>query len=78
MAVDYSTAVPVNSVSDEHAYIAAHPCPTCGGRWRLRVQALLKGAQGRHYDRVDAICRQCGCRRTFLFDISPVFAKRQN
>jgi len=75
MSLDYGAAVLVNSVAEEHTYIAAHPCP-CGGRWRVRLQALLKGAKGRHYDRVDAICRQCGEYRTFLFDISPVFAKQ--
>ena len=75
MSLDYGAAVLVNSVAEEHTYIAAHPC-SCGGRWRVRLQTLLKGAKGRHYDRVDAVCRQCGEHRTFLFDISSVFAKQ--
>jgi hypothetical protein len=73
MSLDYSTAIPVHSVVEEHGHIAAHPC-SCNGQWRVILQALLKGAQGRHYDRVDAVCRKCGARRTFLFDISSIFA----
>lgn len=75
MSLDYGTAVLVGSVAEEHRYIAAHRC-SCDGRWRVCVQALLKGDKGQHYDRVDAVCRQCGQRRTFLFDISPIFAQR--
>jgi len=69
MSLDYGTAIAVNSIAEEHKYIAAHPC-SCKGRWQVSVQALLKGARRRHYDRVDVICRQCGQQRTFLFDIS--------
>jgi len=75
MPLDYGAAVLVNSIVEEHSYLAAHPC-SCSGRWRVHTQALLKDAKGRHYDRVDVICRQCGEQRTFLFDISPFFAKR--
>jgi hypothetical protein len=78
MPLDFGQAVPVKSVSDEHVYMAAHPCLACGGRWRVRLQALLQDAHGRHYDQVDAVCRQCGARQTFLFDIGAVFSGRQS
>jgi hypothetical protein len=73
MLPDFGEAVPVSRVSDEYAYISAHRCPVCGGRWKVRMQALLKDAQGRHYDRVHVICRQCATRKAFLFDINPFF-----
>ncbi|MGQ9493613.1 MAG: hypothetical protein ACUVR2_07600 [Anaerolineae bacterium] len=77
MPSDYSDAIPVKSVYEEHIYLAMHPCPVCGGRWKIRVQALLQDAQGRHYDRVDVICRQCGERKAFLFDVHALFTKQK-
>jgi hypothetical protein len=77
MFPDYSEAIPVSRVSDEYAYVSAHPCPICGGRWRIRMQALLKDAQGRHYDRVHVICCQCATRKAFLFDVSSVLQGRR-
>ena len=73
MFPDYSEAIPVSRVSDEYAHISAHRCPVCDGRWKVRAQALLKDAQGRHYDRIDVICQQCAARKAFLFDVSAVF-----
>ncbi len=73
MAQYYGEAIRVTSMSDEYEYISAHPCPNCGGRWKVRMQALLKDAQGRHYDRVDVICRQCKRCQAFLFDIDSFF-----
>lgn len=78
MVPDYSEAVPVNSVSDEYAYISAHPCPTCGRRWKVRMQSLLQGAQGLHYDRLDVICSQCGNCKAFLFDVNSFFPRQQD
>jgi hypothetical protein len=78
MAIDYSESVQVNSVSEEHDYISGHPCPTCGGRWKVRMQALLKDAGGRHYDRMDVICRQCRHRSAFLFDVGSVLPTTSN
>ena len=69
MAIDYNEAVCVTCVSEEYEYLSAHPCPICGGRWKVRMQALLKDAEGRHYDHVDVICRQCRRRQAFLFDV---------
>ncbi|MBC7260370.1 MAG: hypothetical protein H5T63_00020 [Chloroflexi bacterium] len=77
MSLDYREAIPVSSIREEHDYLAAHPCPSCGGRWKIRVQALLVEAQGRHYDRVDVICSQCGERKVFLFDIQSLFTKQK-
>lgn len=77
MSFDYREAIPVSSIREEYDYLAAHPCPLCGGRWKVRVQALLVGAQGRHYDRVDVVCSQCGKRTVFLFDIQSLFAKQK-
>ena len=73
MPLDYSEAVSVNGIPDEYAYLSAHPCPSCGGRWKVRMQALLKDAQGHHYDRIDVICRQCNFCKAFLFDIHSFF-----
>ena len=77
MPLDYNAAIPVNSIREEYDYLAAHPCPRCGGRWKVRVQALLHDAQGRHYDRVDVACSQCGERTVFLFDIQSLFTKQK-
>lgn len=77
MSLDYHGAIPVDSVREEHDYLAAHPCSLCGGQWKIRVQALLQDACGRHYDRVDVVCRQCGARKIFLFDIESLFAKKK-
>nr|MBC7244338.1 hypothetical protein [Chloroflexota bacterium] len=77
MSIDYNGAIPVNSVNEEHNYLAAHPCPVCGGQWKIRIQALLQDAHGWHYDRVDVICRQCGERKAFLFDIHALFTKER-
>lgn len=77
MSLDYQEAIPVGSVREEYDYLAAHPCPLCGGQWKIRVQALLQDARGRHCDRVDAVCRQCGERKFFLFDIESLFAKKK-
>ncbi len=73
MLPSFDEAVPVNRVADEYAYIGAHPCPTCGGRWKVRMQALMKDAQGHHYDRVDVACVQCGECKAFLFDVTCLF-----
>ncbi len=73
MTLNYGEAVCVACASEEYDYIRAHACPSCGGRWKVRMQALLKDADGHHYDRVDVICRQCGQRRAFLFDIDAFF-----
>jgi formate dehydrogenase maturation protein FdhE len=77
MLPDYAEAVPVSSVSDEYAYISAHPCPVCGAPWKVRMQALLKDAQGHHYDRVHVTCCQCARHKAFLFDINSLFADCQ-
>jgi len=42
------------------------------------MQALLKDAEGHHYDRVDVICRQCRRRRAFLFDVDAFFQSSQD
>jgi len=73
MLPDYSEAVPVSCVLDEYAYISARTCPVCGGRWKVLRQALLKDAQGRHYDRIHVICCRCATRKAFLFDIGSFF-----
>ncbi len=72
MSIDFGAAIQVHSVAEEYAYVLAHPC-TCGGRWRLRMQALLRGPQGRHYDQLDVECLRCGARKSWLFggDIIP-------
>ncbi len=72
-----SEAIPVNCVADEYAYVCAHTCPGCGGRWMVRMQALLQDEQGRSYDRVHVICSECARRQAFLFDINSFFHERQ-
>jgi hypothetical protein len=74
MVLNYSEAAPVNSVAEEYKYIAAHPCPVCGGQWRVRMQALLEDAQGHHYDRLAVVCQQCNRGHAFLFGIDALFS----
>jgi len=71
------TALPVNSVSEEYAHIAGHPCPACGGAWKVSVQALLQDEAARHLDSIEVVCRRCSRRQTFVFDISSWFGKQQ-
>ncbi len=73
MLPSFDEAVPVDRIADEYAHIGAHSCATCGGRWKVRMQALMKDAQGHHYDRVDVVCAKCGQRKAFLFDVTLVF-----
>ena len=73
MLPSFDQAVPVDRVAEEYVHIGAHPCPACGGRWKVRMQALMKDAQGHHYDRVDVVCAQCGERKAFLFDVTCIF-----
>jgi hypothetical protein len=68
MSLDLGLAVQVHSIAEEYAYITAHPC-SCGGRWRVTAQAVLKDTQGRYYDRLDVICRKCGKHRSFSFHL---------
>ena len=77
MSPDFGEAVPVSRVSDEYAHIATHRCPACGARWKVRMQALLKDEQGRHYDSVHVVCSGCSARQTFLFDINSFFRECQ-
>jgi len=73
MVVNYSEAVPVVSVAQEYKYVAAHSCPTCGGQWKMRAQALLEDAQGHHFDRLAVVCQQCNRGHAFLFGIDALF-----
>lgn len=70
------TALPVNSVSEEYAHIAGHPCPACGGAWKVTVQTLLQDEAARHLDRIEVVCRQCSRRQTFVFNIDAWFRKQ--
>ncbi len=69
--LDWDRAIPVDSVQQEYALIAARRCE-CEGRFRVVRQALLF-QQGRPYDLLEAICRQCGRSERFLFDIGRFF-----
>ncbi len=72
MDEELAGAIPVQSVAEEYRRVAQEHC-ACGGRYHVRRQALLEGAAGRHYDRLETACQRCGAQRTFLFDISPFF-----
>jgi hypothetical protein len=78
MVLDYGESVSVSEVSDEYDHITENPCPACGGRWKVRMQALLKDSEGRHYDRIDVICRRCRRRQAFLFDINSFFPRSKH
>jgi hypothetical protein len=73
MVLNYSEAVPVIRVAEEYQYIAAHSCPTCGGQWQVRTQALLEDAQGHHYDRLAVVCQRCHRGHAFLFGVDALF-----
>jgi hypothetical protein len=71
MTIDPRQAIPVDSVGQEYALVAAAAC-ACGGRWRVTCQALLSH-EGRCYDRLEVACPRCGQTGAFLFDISTFF-----
>jgi hypothetical protein len=77
MVLNYSEAVAVNSIAEEYRYIAARSCPVCGGRWQVRVQALVEDAQGHYYDRLAVVCQQCNRGHAFLFGVDALFAGSQ-
>jgi hypothetical protein len=52
-------AVPVDSTTDEHAWVAAHPC-ACGAAWKLRSQALVEVPGLPHRYVMDRLEVRCG------------------
>jgi len=71
---DYDKAIKVDSVAQEHLYVARQGC-SCGGRLHPTGQALLEH-KGRHYDLLKTRCQACGNRAEFLFDINSFFGRR--
>ncbi|MFQ5413196.1 MAG: hypothetical protein ACE5E6_01935, partial [Phycisphaerae bacterium] len=56
----------------EYRYVAQQRCASCGGRLAEDGQALFEQA-GRSYDVVHTVCRSCGGRADFTFDISSFY-----
>jgi hypothetical protein len=77
MSFDFNLAVPVSCVAEEYEHVAAHPCERCGHAWQVRMQALVRDGEGRHYDRVDVVCPRCDSCEAFLFDLSTFFPSTQ-
>ena len=71
---DHEKAIKVDSVAQEHLYVAQQGC-SCGGRLRLTGQALLEH-KGRLYDLLKTRCQVCGNHAEFLFDINSFFGRR--
>lgn len=72
-ATNLAEAIKVGSILEEYAFLSRQKC-SCGGAFKNEAQALLE-AGGKHYDRLDVRCPQCGTARSFLFDINAFFGK---
>lgn len=70
----FEDAVAVDSIADERAYVAKHPC-ACGGAYRWRQQALLFGPEDVPYDQISVQCEKCGNSAEFWFDCRSFFGK---
>ena len=71
MAEDIGPVIPVQSIAQEYAHVAAQVC-ACGGHFHVLRQALLE-REGRAYDLLEVACSQCRQQGQFLFDISSFF-----
>ncbi len=64
-----TAVVPVSSMAEERAWLAANPC-RCGGVWSMVAQVSADPRRPGHLlDRVDVVCRDCGGGRRVLFEI---------
>lgn len=72
--VDFSTAVKIGSVKEEHLYIRLHHCE-CGGAFREVMQSLATGPNMEHYDILGAQCMSCKRERLFIFNIGSFFGR---
>ncbi|MHB2016786.1 MAG: hypothetical protein ACYCW6_07590 [Candidatus Xenobia bacterium] len=67
-------AVSINSIPEEHEYVARQKCQ-CGGNYRTLQQALIFTDAKKPLDRLHAACTACGAPQDFWFDISSFFGK---
>jgi hypothetical protein len=70
-APDVSQAIKVGSVGEEYAFIQRQRC-SCGGAYKPDAQAVVE-VGSLHYDKLDVSCKQCGSRRSHMFDINAFF-----
>jgi hypothetical protein len=60
-------------IHSEYGYIASQKCGQHGS-WKVTMQSLVT-ANGRTYDKLDAVCTKGNSKRSFLFDITSFFGK---
>jgi hypothetical protein len=63
-----SSAIKVNSVPEEYAYLRQQRC-SCGGTYHRDSQSLLQ-IDGLYYDELAISCEKCGRKDKLLFDIN--------
>jgi hypothetical protein len=75
--------IAVAAVSQEYAWLEAHPCEKCGGRWSVMEQSVPSiPGQPEHLrvDQLEVSCDNCGFMPTFRFQVdthSPQYLAEQ-
>jgi hypothetical protein len=66
--------IPVKEVRDEYAYIKNNICEKCGskGSYEVELQRLVE-ISFFPCDELDCVCKNCGNKKTFVFDVTAVF-----
>ena len=65
-------AIVVEEVAEAYAHVREQRC-ACGGRYRVGMVATSMDG-GKHLDTFNCTCTGCGKARTFIFDVSGIFA----
>ena len=71
MASQPPSPIDVDSISEEYAYLALHPCESCGHSWKVVFQALESAGSDRRFkiDRLSVECSGCVAQGIFRFRI---------
>ncbi|MDQ7778594.1 MAG: Ig-like domain-containing protein [Planctomycetota bacterium] len=67
----FEDALVVKTIDAEYEYIAGQKCD-CGGAFDVKKQEL-KSKDDKMFDILNAVCRNCGAKRAFYFDITERF-----
>ncbi len=68
--------LPANCVEEEYLYVTMQRC-NCGGTYEHEKQSLVKRGD-MPCDELHVHCKECGKKRTFVFDISAFFGDISN
>jgi hypothetical protein len=73
------TIMKVSEVREEYAYIQEQACDKCGlkAMYKLEIQRLVE-SRGFPCDELDCVCKECGAKKTFVFDVSKIFEEYAN